>query len=302
MKYIIDTSWLKLADIDITHPVEELPPDKSIVHCHMDEVADFFNLIENSKSKNRYILISSRSDYSICYQKDHPVSDDMPKCVHFNKIEVDGYSPLIINSRCDVNNCKISDRYSIKMYQYTKATINKIPENIIKWFCVNADIDDSRIVRIPFGVNEDFIKAADGKLVDRFLHDDFFPCYMNFSFNNLERVSLYREFCKHPNFIAKRDVAYDEYISDVISSKSVLCPPGNGLDTYRHLETLYLGKLPVVTDNSRILSAYSGSPYITLGFLVRNHAGMFLTEFNYENSIIDFSYWEKKIEDSRSLL
>lgn len=57
-----------------------------------------------------------------------------------------------------------------------------------------------------------------------------------------------------------------QYLDEVASMGLVICPEGNGLDTHRFWETLYLGGIPVVEQNSygARLSSYLGLPSIVI--------------------------------------
>lgn len=297
MQYILDTSWIELSEIVLANPITELPPDKSIVHCHLDEIDQFFSIIEKEESDNKYILISSRSDYGLDYQVDFPVSIDMLKVPEFNKMEAGKYNPLIIPARCHVERCKLSDQYSIRMYQFTGATINYVPKNIVRWYVVNCNIDHPRITRIPFGVNKEFINAAEGQLVNSYTPADIKKCYVNFSPNTLERAELLTSLKGRNGFCVKQSIPVEEYVSDILDSDAVVCPFGNGWDSYRILETIYLGKLPLWEKYHRILSAYNGLQYATL-----KGESMNIDKVNYENGVADLNYWREKIEKSRGLL
>lgn len=296
MKYILDTSWSNLAEFRLSNPVTELPPDRSIVHCHLDEINQFFNLLESSESENKYILISSRSDYGLDYQEDFPVSKDMEKVFQFNKIDSKNYDPLIIPARCNVDKCKITDKYSIRMYQFTGATFNYVPKNIVKWYVVNCNIEHPRIERIPFGVSEEFMNTAEEKLVSSYAVSDVYQCYVNFSPNTIERANLLKTLQNCNGFRVKRNVSCAEYVEDILESDAVLCPFGNGWDSYRVLETIYLGKIPIWEKQHRILSAYSGIQYGILG------GGGSCADLNYENTKVDLDYWQSKINKDKEEL
>lgn len=304
MRYILDTDWQKLAEEKLSAPVNELPTNNTIVHCHLDEIADFFRLIETSGTKNKYVVISSRSDYGLEYQEEDTVANDMSKVVHFNPIKGNKYEPLIIPPRCDQSKCKLTDRYIIKMYQWSCATFNYIPENIVKWYVVNSNIQDDRIVNIPFGINETFFDTAWDGFVNRYdPKDSFFPCYVNFSPNNLERAALSSQLKNYEGFFCNKNVSTTQFVIDMMTCNSVLCPPGNGLDSYRMLETIYLGKLPVVLDiSANILSAYEGLQFISLGMLTNNEAGMWPSFVDYKNSKADLNYWINEFKKDKDAL
>lgn len=55
----------------------------------------------------------------------------------------------------------------------------------------------------------------------------------------------------------------DEWYAAIGDHRLVLCPRGNGLDTHRAWETLYVGRIPVVVTSS-MDAAFDGLPVIIL--------------------------------------
>ena len=114
--------------------------------------------------------------------------------------------------------------------------------------------DDSPLHRL-FGDNSLLLAAS-------FLADfpDFFSpiLYVNFSASNnrSERGVLLREIAKlpktykaivnDPDFTTSGRV---KYLADCRTINFVLCPEGNGVDTHRLWETLYMGGVPIIKKN-----------------------------------------------------
>ena len=70
---------------------------------------------------------------------------------------------------------------------------------------------------------------------------------------NNRRNTNHKEGIKHELFINKSwckvdeaNLPIDNYKNNLDTYKFILCPPGNGLDTHRVWESLYLGSVPVV--------------------------------------------------------
>ena len=70
-----------------------------------------------------------------------------------------------------------------------------------------------------------------------------------------------------------------EYKERLNSHKFILCPPGNGVDTHRVWESLYLGSIPVVEKNT-VNQKYAGLPIITYN----NLEELTFEYLNYESS------------------
>lgn len=61
-----------------------------------------------------------------------------------------------------------------------------------------------------------------------------------------------------------RAMSQQDWYATVSEYSLVLCPRGNGLDTHRAWEALYLGRIPVVT-SSAMDAAFDGLPVLILG-------------------------------------
>lgn len=72
--------------------------------------------------------------------------------------------------------------------------------------------------------------------------------YMNFSIGTSfqERSFVYHLFVQQPYCFISPPKYFDSYLMDVAASKFVLSPRGNGLDSHRTWEALYMGAIPIV--------------------------------------------------------
>lgn len=230
---------------------QKIVPPEGIVCVALDEIVDFFKLIDGKTEK--YVIVSPRSDFGLFYQKDYPPSLDLLKITNM-LVNDPGikYHGLNIAPRCDLEKCNINDKYSIKMHSWTKATFNKIPDNVIHWFVVNNGIYDNRKVEsIPFGIGGSKPEDVDHffELSTKYRNNNRIEkLYINFGDSTFERVQL-REWYKQQNFdwvVIKENIPFDEYIEDLCTYKYVLCPNGNGVDCYRTMESIYCGAIPIV--------------------------------------------------------
>jgi hypothetical protein len=133
-------------------------------------------------------------------------------------------------------------------------------------------------------------------------------CYMNFSKQTNPSV---RE--KIWDFFDKKDFVLSEYpkntksarlnyLQKIARSKFVICPPGNGEDTHRLWETLYVGSIPIVLYNP-VHDGWQDLPIlfikswedITEEFLNRMWIEMGWREYNFEK--LTCSYWVNFIKN-----
>lgn len=298
--------WKSLADHVYDYPDFIKPTTDGIVYCSLDHIDRFFR--ECGDDGNTYVVISSNSDYGLCYQHKNPVWLDMRKWFDFQPLdETLGYSPLVVPARCCAERCKISDKYSVKMHVYTTATFDKVPENILRWYSTNCDVLGGPAIPIPFGIpewSESLIQAARDNSLHR--RKKVYPFYLNFQNNTAERVALKKSFAKAENYMVVMDeIPHEEYINNLLSSYYVVAPCGNGLDSYRVLESIYCGATPIIT-NGFWSEAYKSLPailvesYHCLPDILANE-GLKSPQDNLDGTIADFGYWRKIFEREKNL-
>ncbi len=297
--YILNSSYREICDLN--WETNDKLPDSGIVHVPFDHIYEFFQLIDGTPSK--YIVVSSNSDYCLTEQEKEPVERDMNRYFHMIDTRGLGYQTLVVPARCDVNHCRLTDKYSVKMYSYTKRTFNEIPANVVMWFCTNSNVADERIVHIPFGI-PDWSKDLVKKTVK-----SKFGIYINYQKNTIERLNIQKIFTGMPDVLIEDNVSHEQFIERVKEYPFIIAPPGNGYDSYRILESIYCGSLPVIVHDTWS-KAYDEIPCVK----VESYYGIY-------NSLLDFweqfrknpdfivdterqsmLYWQRIISESRGLL
>lgn len=259
-------SWMGLADCnyELDFSDDEVP-DSCVVYCNIEHVKRFFNACKNTN--NKYVLISGFSDFGLAHQAEHPVSADMLKWIPFLESDIAetlGYDPLKIGPRCDIDKCNIDDKYSVKCYSFTHSTFNEIPKNIIKWFVVNPMTMKNKIQGIPIGVGKDSPDVISSTEIPTNKEN---WVYVNWQNYTTSRMHL-KQYFENNNWewttvLGKPDRSLNDYYADLARHKFVVCPPGNGIDCYRVLESIYLGCIPIM-EKSPVTKYFNGLPIITI--------------------------------------
>ncbi len=266
-----------------------------LIYGPMDEIPDFFWKIGRFPFAHKYVVVSGMSDFGLELQEDATVANDMLKWLNFitSKIPDLGYEPLVIPPRCNQSDCKLRDQYSVKMYSFTKATFDIIPRNVAHWFCVNCNIpDNGRITKIPFGVAEWSAPIITG----------FQPVaaklpkvYVNFQANTVQRFQLIKAASQMECCTVESEVSHADFVRRVSEHQWVICPEGNGFDSFRVIEVLSQGSVPIMVRN-RWNRCYDG---------LRIHWLNSWSEFDYnklsvpeedESYKTDFEYWRNLIQ------
>lgn len=104
--------------------------------------------------------------------------------------------------------------------------------------------------------------------------------------------------------VGKSENTYDgrlNFLREISQSKFVICPRGNGVDTHRLWESLYLGSIPIVKYEKTYHDNFLDLPIlfiedwdqITEEFLNGKYEQIINSEWNM--SKLNISYWEQEI-------
>ncbi len=130
-----------------------------------------------------------------------------------------------------------------------------VSSNIGVVFAQNCDVVDDRLIPIPIGIENDewtspqkkkeiIISLANVEVKKPGL------AYLNINrATNFERPQIYHLFEGEPwcmTEYGKNGDDYTRYARMIRSHKFTFCPEGNGMDTHRPWEALYLGSFPIV--------------------------------------------------------
>jgi hypothetical protein len=188
--------------------------------------------------------------------------------------------------------------------------VENLPENVIKWYSQNVNCKDDRLESLPIGLENSkwFINIQkQKKILDKSKTEKNIKnlVYMNHNMNtNLqERRAPYR-LLYDKKFVTTEfgtnGQNYENYIDNIYNHKFVICPEGNGIDTHRKWETLYLNSIPI-EKKSINNSFYTDLPIclinnweeITEDFLDKEYDRIINSKFNLDK--LHITYWKNKI-------
>lgn len=244
-----------------------LVDNKKIFYCHIHEAMDFFK----NPPKENFVLITHNSDGKVT---------DKPK--RFNQ----GSS----------NDCDI-----------TKIIL---PQNLIKWYSQNVDVIHEKIESIPIGLENSmwFVNIKKWEKIEQKSKEPknyknlLYVCH-NIRTNPIERTEPYQIFSNKSWVTLEHGTNgnnFDNYLNKIHSHKFVLCPEGNGTDTHRTWETLYVKSIPIEKRNLNN-KFYTDLPIcfvdkwsdINEEFLNKEYER--ITNIKWDLEKLDFNYWEKTI-------
>jgi len=132
------------------------------------------------------------------------------------------------------------------------------------WYTVNKQTHNNNVISIPLGItnntNESYIHPIYGDL-DSMIDVMAQPIektklvYMNFNIGTFpQERQLVWDLFKTRNYVTIGKIVNTiegrkNFLKDIKAHHFVLCPRGNGIDTHRLWETLYMGSIPIVKRN-----------------------------------------------------
>tara|TARA_B100000900_G_scaffold413094_1_gene436275 strand:+ start:941 stop:1978 length:1038 start_codon:yes stop_codon:yes gene_type:complete len=190
--------------------------------------------------------------------------------------------------------------------EINKKLFNSKPACISEWYSPNISYEHPNLIPIPLGVANDYsIKNLTSRffITNKKNNKKTDKIYINFVTNTNEKKRL-----KLLNFFRNKSWAsFDNpnldlhiYKQKLESHKFVLCPPGNGIDTHRMWETLYLDSIPVVEKNISS-KEYSNLPiiyYENIEDVNIDYLNKQCEELIFESEMLSVEWWAKKVRNS----
>ena len=221
---------------------------------------------------------------------------------------------VVVTHSCD---CSV-EIYGIRRPDGTRKTesvsLLTIPDNVVKWYTKNVNVENPRVESIPTGLENDrWFKNIDKKrqMVEKckLLKQDRNLAYMNHTIrtNPKDRQRLYDLFEKESWVTAEHGSnghKFNEYLDNIYNHKFVFCPGGNGMDSHRKWECLYMGSIPI--DKRNIDNQfYQDLPVclvdnwedVTEKFLLSEYERIKAGTWNMEK--LNFEYWKNKIQNTK---
>lgn len=190
------------------------------------------------------------------------------------------------------------------------------PPNVIKWYTQNLNIRDDRMKAIPIGLenNSWFVDVnKKEKMIEKYKEVRSYTnlAYMNFNIStNPSKRQLPFDLFKDKPWVTTDMGAngnrFDEYLDNIYKHKFVICPEGNGIDTHRVWEALYMDVIPIVKRNILSEELYSYFPVLIVDKWEDVSEWLLNKEFediqsiknNFDghNEMLTFEYWKNKIQ------
>jgi hypothetical protein len=218
------------------------------------------NFLEELQSKNKEIKIVRIKDYNLNSDKLKLIENllnikkKISIFVYSNYLFIwfkNIFSKLKLKEDIivDIYSCNSDENIDEKYLQFLK---NK---SLNKLFVQNLNIQDPKAILLPIGLankqwshgNKDLLYK---KMVETYKYKKTKNLYINFNENTFGYRKDIKKFLIQNNFeISNSDKSFQDYIEELSKHRYALVPRGNGLDTHRFWECIYLGVIPIVICN-----------------------------------------------------
>tara|TARA_Y100001958_G_C21248719_1_gene581933 strand:- start:18230 stop:19240 length:1011 start_codon:yes stop_codon:yes gene_type:complete len=192
-----------------------------------------------------------------------------------------------------------------------KNIFKQIPNSISTWFSPNINYESENLISLPLGIANFNLKNLNENDFNSDYKKSYFldkktKLYINFqkNTNNKERDGIYQQFQNNKwAFLDNPNLDLKDYKNNIQNSSFVISPWGNGIDTHRLWETLYLGSIPITKYHSTysnvtdlpilFVNNYSDINEDLLDSFLNNNKDKF---FNFDK--LKMTFWEEKIKQS----
>jgi len=186
------------------------------------------------------------------------------------------------------------------------------PDCIREWYAQNVDYVDDSLHPIPIGLENSRWFKKDKKILKLQEIVKTEKKIKNLVYLNLNLSVKHNANIRQPIYVMLRDrhyvtteygkngIDFNNYLNNLYNHKFVISPEGNGIDTHRTWESMYINTIPIEKRNINN-QFYTDLPIcfvneweeITEEFLENEYVRISKTKWNLEK--LDFNYWKNKI-------
>jgi hypothetical protein len=187
----------------------------------------------------------------------------------------------------------------------SKSLFRLKPDCVSKWYSTNVEYVHDDLIPIPLGI-------AITKNQKNLVYDDFY----NYQSANTEKdMKIYYSFNVNTNYFHRSkalkaleednsvqgfNLNLNDYLINLDNNKFVLCPWGNGVDSHRFWESLYLESVPI-TKKHYIYEYFNELPkYLVDSYKLIDISNYETTEVNKYIDILKVSWWINLIKNNDS--
>ncbi len=141
---------------------------------------------------------------------------------------------------------------------------DRIPENVLAIHASDGAYFGGKVHPFPYGLQRKmYVGYERHGLLKKYMADDCAATkllYINCNTRNGNRGNLNSLFVDKKWATVSPRRAYDEYLRDLKEHKFILCPSGNGIESTRNWEVLYMRRVPVLMRHPYLEAQFEGFP------------------------------------------
>lgn len=176
---------------------------------------------------------------------------------------------------------------------------DRIPNNMRSINSANAVIFGDKVKPFPHGVERAMYSGYDHhEILESKMKEEVKPSKLLFVAHRTDtgdRASIGSIF-KDKEWATVTHLPYEEYLDAMQDHKFVLCPSGNGIESARNWETLYMGRIPVFKKHSYLQEMFKDFPAVFVNDFEEVTEEL-LTNFQpkaLDREKLTLSYWMNK--------
>lgn len=179
-----------------------------------------------------------------------------------------------------------------------------------KWYGMNCRLAHPKLVPIPIGIANGRWPHGDENALRNVMYSDIQRdgvCYCNFSQHTHPDRRAIHETLKKFDWITfeENNLGFEDYLKRLASFKFVISPRGNSVDCHRVWEALYVGTIPIITEDVAtdnfidnlpidIVSDWNYLPFNKIYMIVSDK----IRNLWKQPHMLDFDYWKHRILNS----
>lgn len=116
-----------------------------------------------------------------------------------------------------------------------------------KWYAQNVNFAHQKLTPIPIGIANSEWPHGDVSILESVIQSDFEKSNLMYANFNINTNHKQRSYCLKfvPNEFVENNVSFQTYLTHTAQSFFSICPLGNGIDSHRIWESLYLKTIPI---------------------------------------------------------
>lgn len=165
-------------------------------------------------------------------------------------------------------------------------------DNLLQWYAQNVSYEHKKLIPIPIGIANEQWVHGDIETITKTIENEYSKKYLIYANFNVQTNLIQRSYCLKyikPQYF-EYNVSFKTYLRHLSQAYFSICPIGNGIDTHRIWESLYLKTIPIVENTYNIL--YLKKKYNLPIIIIDDWSQLELLEINefiYNNLIKSFN-------------